>query len=301
VAFVKVDGDRFRSLGQQYQVTGFPTFIFFQGSSVMDRFSGAAEEKLRSLVSHYAAIASAPPLCPYKHFPLQSTESVSFSKIKYSAVLGLLEKNNASLLISSSPLALNPDELHDLKQVLNILDDKKQYQSTAFSSSQYSALDKVFHWPVASLTGPLNLLRGVLLHPHAAVTYATRLCPDPSLSPAQASEELGEKPDLINRTCSLVASLEKPVQVLLAVRALANFFSRQRLKKTMLARYERVLDSLASCLANQDTWDAENKKDIKMAVISVFINFAIGFNEAAEFAVSDAERLFLEFQMQVLL
>lgn len=69
----------------------------------------------------------------------------------------------------------------------------------------------------------------------------------------------------------------------------------------MLARYERVLDSLASCLANQDTWDAENKKDIKMAVISVFINFAIGFNEAAEFAVSDAERLFLEFQMQVLL
>ncbi len=151
---------------------------------------------------------------------------------------------------------------------MRVLEDKKQFQSTAFSLTQYTALDKLMQWPAAQCLGPCHLLRALVTHPHAALTYATR-----------SWTVEGKKRDIVDEVCSLLSTIEKATTATQAVRVLANLFARQRIKKLLLGRYEQVLESLAAVLASHGA-DTE----LKLSCVAVLINFAISFSESADYA-----------------
>ena len=83
VVFLKIDGDECRSLAQELGVTGYPTFLFFVQGSQVDKFSGADERRLRSVVAEYGDRDDMKP-CPYKHFPLKDSEQVKYADMKWS-------------------------------------------------------------------------------------------------------------------------------------------------------------------------------------------------------------------------
>lgn len=48
--FVKVDVDEANDVAVKYQVNSMPTFLFIRDSKVLERFSGASVEKLKSTI-----------------------------------------------------------------------------------------------------------------------------------------------------------------------------------------------------------------------------------------------------------
>ncbi|XP_076632811.1 thioredoxin-2 [Colletes latitarsis] len=50
IVFLKVDVDEAHEITQQYQITSMPTFIFIKNGKVLETFSGANYDKLRSLI-----------------------------------------------------------------------------------------------------------------------------------------------------------------------------------------------------------------------------------------------------------
>lgn len=55
VIFVKVDVDEAREISSKCGIRAMPTFQFFKGGVKVDEMCGASEEKLRELVTKYAA------------------------------------------------------------------------------------------------------------------------------------------------------------------------------------------------------------------------------------------------------
>lgn len=53
VVFLKVDVDDTRDISSRYQIKSMPTFLFIKGNSVVDRFSGANVEMLKSTLDKY--------------------------------------------------------------------------------------------------------------------------------------------------------------------------------------------------------------------------------------------------------
>jgi thioredoxin 1 len=51
VCFLHVDVDEARDICEKYCIEGMPTFILFQNSEEVSRFSGANEEKLNDMLS----------------------------------------------------------------------------------------------------------------------------------------------------------------------------------------------------------------------------------------------------------
>jgi thioredoxin 1 len=50
VAFAKIDIDDNSDAAAEYEISAVPTFVFFDGEDVVERFSGADQNKLESLV-----------------------------------------------------------------------------------------------------------------------------------------------------------------------------------------------------------------------------------------------------------
>mmetsp|Transcript_19706 Transcript_19706/g.58636 ORF Transcript_19706/g.58636 Transcript_19706/m.58636 type:complete len:247 (+) Transcript_19706:2362-3102(+) len=53
VGFYAVDVDAAKAVSQKHQVSSMPTFVFFKGGKELDRFSGADENKLATLIERY--------------------------------------------------------------------------------------------------------------------------------------------------------------------------------------------------------------------------------------------------------
>ncbi|XP_043252374.1 thioredoxin-2 [Colletes gigas] len=50
IVFLKIDVDEAHEIAQQYQITSMPTFVFIKNGKVLETFSGANYDKLKSLV-----------------------------------------------------------------------------------------------------------------------------------------------------------------------------------------------------------------------------------------------------------
>lgn len=52
--FLSVDVDKVKPVAQKYSVSSMPTFLFFKSGKELDRFSGADEDRLATLISRLA-------------------------------------------------------------------------------------------------------------------------------------------------------------------------------------------------------------------------------------------------------
>jgi hypothetical protein len=245
--FVKVDGDQAKAFCQQQEIKGFPTFQFYVKSKKLIEFSGADEARLRSTVDQLVAEASAVPPCPYKHFPLKESETVSYFTIKWELVL---------------PKLLDVTEEKEkaiVTELVNKLKNKYSYHTNPLTEHEYELIDSLLRVPDASINNPLNLLRITLGHPLAAKVYGARTAAHPS--------------DLIKRLCALATTCEKEVTKSLALQCMCNFFSRRVLAKSLAARYEEVIDTIAPLLLTTD-------KRLKTSALALLINLAILFGES---------------------
>jgi thioredoxin 1 len=50
VVFLKVDVDEVKEITQRYQIRSMPTFLFLKENQIIDRFSGANIELLKSTI-----------------------------------------------------------------------------------------------------------------------------------------------------------------------------------------------------------------------------------------------------------
>jgi thioredoxin 1 len=259
VFFVKVDGDQARALVSNYGVQGFPTFKFFVNQSEVESFSGADEYRLASTIEQYAVVQLKEKHCPFRHFPLREQEQVFFKDIAFDKVMEKVVEVNKGADEAKEEYALTAMELKQLEDLIKILQDKGSYHSSVFTPQQYTIVDKLLSWPSDHLSPAEHLIRILALHPHAATTFSNN---KPS--------------DVVGKLCTIASTdgINKVV-VLLAIRALCNFFSRRKLAVFIgNAKHEEVFDMCSKVL------QSNTDKNVQMACLSLYINYAIFLRES---------------------
>ena len=138
--FLKVDGDENPSLMRQLNCSSFPTFLFLIDGKEIERFSGADERRLRSIVREHGEKAEEAKHCPYRHFPLKETEQVKYADMKWDAVEAKLDEYNA---VVGETYQLSQLERAELDVIIQKLQNKLNYHSTTFNDAQYKLIRKV--------------------------------------------------------------------------------------------------------------------------------------------------------------
>jgi len=258
--FVKVDGDKCKALVAAKGVKGYPTFQVYVKGAMVENFSGADENRLRSAVQTHAAAFTARPPCPYKHFPLRDEESVSFTKIKWSIVEDKIKECSQQIAqdTGTAELSLEGKDSTDLDDLLVNLKNKYSHHSTPISPAQLAVMDKMLQWPGPKANQGLHTLRMLLAHPHAAKSLAGR--------------EPNSPEDVVTRLCAIAGREMTPVTSLLLMQAMCNCFCRRVMTKVVAPRSEEMLDVVATLIADAD-------KRLQGACIALLINFAIVFRE----------------------
>lgn len=271
VIFVKVDGDKSRDLVLQQGVSGFPTFEFYVSGQKIENFSGADQTKLRQIVEQYGEYLPAAAPCPYKHFPLQEKEQVKYADMKWELVAPKFAETSAKFAASAIPAEqayiLTDVELKTMDSLISIIQTKSSYHTSSISAAQFELMNDLLirRWPKEVLAPLVNTIRMAVFHPDVAQKYAAE------------SNNKG-KNDLISPLLKLAMASDKSVLSLLCVRTLVNGFSRRVFAKALAARFEEVLESLAS-LARK--WNQDD--NIKLAIVAMYINYAILFSEDSKF------------------
>ena len=137
--FLKVDGDENQSLMRQLGCSSFPTFLFFVDGKEIDRFSGADERRLRTIVREHGEVEKVKS-CPYRHFPLKENEQVKYADMKWEAVEAKVDEYNA---VVGEPHHLSALERAELDVVIQKLQNKLNYHSSVFNDAQYNLIRKV--------------------------------------------------------------------------------------------------------------------------------------------------------------
>eukprot|EP00457_Paulinella_chromatophora_P005653 gb/GEZN01005670.1/.p1 GENE.gb/GEZN01005670.1/~~gb/GEZN01005670.1/.p1 ORF type:complete len:522 (+),score=71.92 gb/GEZN01005670.1/:70-1635(+) len=283
VVFIKVDLSTGRPICMQQGVQAFPTFEFYRSGTLLEKFSGMNEARLRELCAQYGEEEKkrVPIVNPYKHFPLRSEEQVLYDKIKWESVVPGVEKQNAklkeSMFVPEQEKALSDREYEELLDLIETIKAKSSWHSSTISSRQYAIVDKMLQWPLESAGSGLHILRMLVLHPHASSTYSRR-----------KADEAKQQFDVIKQVCLIAQKSTKPVNCLLAIRVLANFFSRRASAKLMMASHEDVFETLN--VINAKMWkeasspeakskDAATITMLNLSCVGIFINYAVLFAE----------------------
>lgn len=260
MVFVKVDGDVCRDVCAQKDVKGFPTFQFYSKGVMVESFSGADENRLRSAVSMHAANFTAPPPCPYKHFPLRDEESTNFPNIKWPLVEEKIKEVCQQLKEAGSEFSLqSKEDTENLEGLLANLKNKGAHHKTPIPDEQLAILDKMLQWPGVMVNHALHVARMTVMHPHAAKTLAAR-APGPI--------------DLVSSVCKILKDVDNRNSntAVLALQTMCNMFSRRALAKFVTPRSEEMVDCVASITSGRQT-----EKTLMVGCLALLINFAIVF------------------------
>lgn len=128
------------------------------------------------------------------------------------------------------------------------------------SDTQFAVVDKLLEWPIEYVAPGLNYLRMLVRHPFAATYYAKKL------------EEKDPRTDVIAKSLKVATEAVKPAHADLALRVLSNMFSRRALFKILGARYEEILDKIASLGGHADV-------KVRLSYLGLLVNFSILFRE----------------------
>jgi hypothetical protein len=257
LTFLKVDGDRNRSLVQSLGIGGFPTFHFYQNGKKIEEFSGADESQLNRLVERYAFAEPEKKikLSPYKHFPLKESELVKYAEIKFEPVEAKLNEYQNQLKEREKEVACTEAQWKHVEAIIKKLRDKGSWQNQTFTSDQLDVMKQILLWPSAYHGPMLNLWRIFVLHPSAAASISKTI------------------DDFIKPILSAITKAEKPVNAMLAVRLLCNAFNRRALCKAIGGKCEEIADSLTGVLTSA------TDSNLLLSTLCLFINFAILFRE----------------------
>jgi len=270
--FIKVDADRARELCMEKGVQGYPTFHFYHHHSLVDSFSGADVQRLRSIIERHVEDASRPKPSPYKHFPLKEAELVKYQEIKWELVEPKFSENNNSVAAAPSGedkqltagQKLDESEMKSLESFISTIKARQSYHSSSITSAQFSVLAKLLSWPKECRSPAINLVRVALFHPEVAKYYA---------------EQISNKTqqDLLSILLRLALSSEKAVSAMLIVRVVANMFHRRVLAKAVGSRFEEIIETTSTLYTKY----ADD--NLRLSIIAVWINLAILFTEDAKY------------------
>jgi len=173
--------------------------------------------------------------------------------------LNKLKENNIKLGEDekTKSLSLSNSEMKEITEIVAKLDDKAQYQSQVFSQAHFNALQKLYSWPTEMIGSALHLVRMIATHPDGATHLAKKL---PKA-----------KDDSVLFLCKVASTADKSVNAMLAIRAIANLFSRHILLRAISNRSDEIFDAIAAALSKF------SDEDIRSSAIGVYINFAIVF------------------------
>lgn len=150
ILFIKVNGDRGKDIVQEYNVTGYPTFISIYNNDIIQRLVGADETQLRSCIQKL--LDSVPKL---HLLPLKTDHIQLFISIQYDKLRKKIE--NAQNLPTKETL-LNMLQYLQNNDKNNNNNDDYTHQHSKYLESLYTLLDT----PDLLMTG-LHLFRMYVL------------------------------------------------------------------------------------------------------------------------------------------
>lgn len=262
--FVKINVDKFQMTARYYKVTKLPTFQFFRNSVLVDTHIGGDPRALREAVrrnqgSQAQTLSSPQPQPqpqPYRHFPHRTF--MSFDVIKQlPKIQKRIIETSRNLTGDDARLALTEDEIKNLTKTIETLSNTAAYNTSRFEDAEFLTMLKIIQWSPEHNMAPLDLLRMLVLHPHAADHYAR-------------SFREG-KDDSVYEICLsfLVDPSLPPNNTFMIWRFLSNLFKDENLRNsTVLSDTDQVLALAAQYISS------ENNK-IKFGVVTTLLNLAV--------------------------
>jgi len=154
--------------------------------------------------------------------------------------------------------SLTKDELLSLSSLLDLIKETSRYHSSKVREDHFKLLAKLIGWPVASLFPVVDLLRLLVLHPHAAETLAH----------LQQTKKLDIFPVLLSSLHS-----KNNTTITVALRSISNLFKSKETRQLIVSAPEIILESLASCV-NENSADVVN-----IAAATVLLNYSVLYLE----------------------
>jgi len=271
VLFFRVDVDKLKLTAMKYQVSAMPTFGFFRGGQQIDKLVGAnptaLEQKIQFLSTGGAPSTTpnpaqnAPVRPPTNFFNLDLF--IVFDTGKTEQILEKLLQFNTKLASSESTknFSLSDSEVKQLKNAITTINNVSYYHATKFSPEELGVMQKLLRWPTSERFPALDLLRLHVLHPEAAAFYA--------------------KNGALSTMVEYLKDSSSPFTVhMMALRFIANSFKHEVLRNVAVSQFNTISDVSKPFLKHEN-------KNIRAAVATAFLNYAIHFGEAKQ---NQAER-----------
>ncbi|KAL6070984.1 Phospholipase A2 activating protein [Balamuthia mandrillaris] len=195
---------------------------------------------------------------PYQHIPVTSILQYDTAKID-PALNKLLEFNGRMQgEEDTKAVALNESQVKALTEIVAILKQTSRYHATTFTDGQFVLMCKLAQWPEKYRFPGLDILRLMVLHPHAvdyfAVAYATKRFDIITVLTKSLVSESGGTPPAAN--------------VIMALRVLCNTFLRQKLRVIICGAIEQVLEAVADCQHNSSL-------PVRTALATILLNYGV--------------------------
>jgi thioredoxin 1 len=249
VTFIKVDGDKNRSLAMIKKIEAYPTFHFYKNGSLIDEVRGADPKQLENLVIRYMDVEEVKEeVSPFRSFPLKEEEVVKYDTIKWDIVESKIEEFGKKI---DGPLKLESVDLTLIHSLCDTLSRREEYLQTSIADDEFDVvLNKLLRWSDKCLPPVLNLLRCGMFHPN----FAQHLIKSPSF--LDILLKLTESPDTSELNLTQILQF------------LCNCMTRRSLSVFVLEKSEAILNSTATL--------AKRSNKVKQAYACLLLNFGIG-------------------------
>ncbi|KAG6542654.1 hypothetical protein Mapa_015888 [Marchantia paleacea] len=190
-----------------------------------------------------------------KHVPKKGM--LLFDTAQFEGIFKKLTEFNTAISAdeATKATALSEGELMRLQAVLSILKDTSHYHVTTFAEADFGLLSKVLlRWPVSNIFPGLDILRMLLLHPHAAEHYA---------KDANMGEDVVI--DALRRANTAPVSAANQ---LTSARVAVNTFRHSVLRDWAKKHREEVLDLFAECYHSSN-------KNVRLALATLILNYSV--------------------------
>jgi thioredoxin len=255
--FLKVDVDRLVLTAQKCGISSMPTFYFYKNGILIEKFSGADQNRLENTVRTYGVIIPKQPekpKSPYKHFPVEGF--VYFDTGKMEQILPKVLQFNTDLQKEGNSNALNEVELKSLQRLADTIKNTSFYHSSSFEPEEYKVMAKLARWPPTKRFPALDVLRLMVLHPHAADHYAV----------AHAKDQDDNLVDIV--ISYLLEDVVVVPNLIMTWRFISNMFRFESLRSIALEMNQQLLEFVSVFLKNENV-------QIRTAVATVLLNLAV--------------------------
>ena len=211
--------------------------------------------------------SSSPPPPSSRPKVLPQTQYLSIKTANLPIILKKIEELNTQLVISGAKdSTLSPDQISLLRTLITSL-EKSSLNLPASDPSAPEGIEILLHlltsWPPASRLPVLDLIRLLAAGSPATATFRTS-------SSASIIEIFAQS--------GVIADMERPNNVMLGVRALANLFETDKGRQLSDEKFTEI-HGLVAPLCKGST--SANNRNLTIAVATLYINYAVLCNSAS--------------------